>query len=45
MNKPCITKVILISIRVKQKLYKTHFLNGTETQIDHYKNTQICYAN
>jgi len=41
MNKPWITKGILISIRAKQKLYKTRFLNGTETQIDHYKK----YAN
>jgi len=41
MNKPWITNGILISIRVKQKLYKTHFLNGTKTQIDHYKK----YAN
>ena len=32
MNKPLITKGILVSIRRKQKLYINFFLNGTEIE-------------
>ena len=40
-NKPWITKGILISIRNKQKMYKTHFLQGSNVRKMMYKT----YAN
>ena len=39
--KPWITKGLLISIKYKQKMYKTHYLNGTKAQKYFYK----LYAN
>ena len=40
-NKPWITKGLLISIRNKQKMYQTHFLNGNAVSKKMYKD----YAN
>ena len=36
-KKPWITKGLLISIRKKQKLYKTHFLRGSDAEKEIYK--------
>ena len=41
LQKPCLTKGILISIRHEQKLYTSHYLHGSESQKYFFKT----YAN
>ena len=36
-NKPWITRGILVSVKNKQRLYQSHFLNGTPDTIDYFK--------
>ena len=36
-NKPWITRGILVSIKDKQRLYQSHFLNGTPDTIGYFK--------
>ena len=36
-NKPWITRGILVSIKNKQRLYQSHFLNGTLDTIGYFK--------
>ena len=36
-NKPCITKSLLISIKKKQKLHKTHYIFGLPSEKKYYR--------
>ena len=40
-NKPWLTKGLLISVKTKQSLYKSYFLNGNDFEKNHYEK----YAN
>ena len=41
--KPWITKGILKSIKLKQKMYRSHFLSHDYEKVTAYKNTPIPY--
>ena len=41
-NKPCITKGLLISIKRKQKMHKTHYINGSSVAKQCYNYKMYC---